>query len=356
MSNTEFYTHNLSPFIFRVADLKLEFLASNLGMVILFAFCPQLVALVFTDEKKYPQAANRIAIFRIGFLILSVAFISVLLMKKFNFDWGLRWYSTMYLLGFIFCYSMCRYWIRKGKIMLTPILLDTLIAWLILGMITGARLAYVFIYNWDAYKNAPADLFRVWEGGLSFHGGIVGVVLAIFLFCRKYGIQFWHLADRLSFTVPLGIGLGRFGNFMNGELYGRIVSSDIPWAIIFPDGGPQPRHPSQLYQSLGEGWFLYLTVYLISRIKNYYEGTISVAFIGFYGFFRYFMEFFREPDAQLQYYFGGTTTMGQILCGVTVAIALSLYFAIVTQNVKVETIEWQSGVDSFLKKREALEA
>jgi phosphatidylglycerol---prolipoprotein diacylglyceryl transferase len=166
-------------------------------------------------------------------------------LHKANVNWGLRWYSTMYLVSFVFVYFSCRYWMKRGRIMLTQMQLDSMMAYSILGMILGARIAYVFIYNWDSYSKNFGDILKVWEGGLSFHGGIIGVVLAIILFCRANKIPFWHLTDRLCLAVPAGIGLGRIGNFMNGELYGRVIQGEVPWAVIFPTGGPNPDTPAK---------------------------------------------------------------------------------------------------------------
>jgi phosphatidylglycerol:prolipoprotein diacylglycerol transferase len=196
-------------------------------------------------------------------------------------------------------------------------------------------------------------MFKVWEGGLSFHGGIVGVIIAMILFCRQNGIPFWHLSDRLALTVPVGIGLGRIGNFMNGELYGRVISDHVPWAMIFPGGGDLPRHPSQIYQSLGEGWLLFVTLLLINRGKHR-EGTIGAGFVFFYGLYRFFMEFFREADKQLMYYFNNTLTMGQILCIVTMLAGVGVF--LVTRNTLVTDSEgWQQKIDDFLARRRKIE-
>ena len=287
-------------------------------------------------------------------IALAVAITALFGLHKAGIDWGLRWYSTMYLLAYTFTYLCCRHWIRKRSIMLTPMLLDSLIAYGMIGMIAGARIAYVFIYNWDSYSKNPADMFKVWEGGLSFHGGIVGVIAALIIFCRQNGIPFWHLSDRLALTVPVGIGLGRIGNFMNGELYGRVISDHVPWAIIFPGGGDLPRHPSQIYQSLGEGWLLFLTLALINRMKHR-EGTIGAAFIFFYGFYRFFMEYYREADEQLKYYFSNTMTMGQILCVLTMFAGIGV-FLVTRDTLQTQTEAWQQRIDSFLAQRRKIEA
>lgn len=360
MASQDFYVHNLSPFIFEVSKLDFGWLTNPVGAAVTAAVLIGGFLAAWMLEKKWAERQGAVIVLgALRTLIIATAVgIGVCFgLQKAGIDWGLRWYSTMYLVGFIYVYCACRYWISKGTIMLTPILLDTLIAYLIIGMIAGARTFYVFVYNWDEYSGDMGSIYKVWEGGLSFHGGIVGVILAIILFCKRHKIPFWHLADKLCLTVPFGIGIGRIGNYMNGELYGRVISSDIPWAVVFSNtgGGPQPRHPSQLYQSLGEGWLLFVTLLLINRRKNV-EGTISVAFIFFYGLYRFVVEYFREADEQLKYYFNNTTTMGQILCAVTMLIAVGLYFTLLRENPRVGSADWQKRLDDFMVKRREVEA
>lgn len=350
MPTQKYFVHHFSPYIFTIQDLHIKTLLGLPGILLALVF----VALeAFFYKKK--KTANWAAFGEMTLLTIGGVLIAFLVADHFGFNWGLRWYSTMYLLGFIQVYLVCRHWIKVRKIMLTPLLLDSLIAYLILGMVLGARTFYVLIYNFDAYSHHPLDAFKVWEGGLSFHGGIAGVIIAITLFCRKHKIPFYHLSDKLVMCVPFGIGLGRLGNFMNGELYGRIIQSDVPWAMIFPDGGPQPRHPSQLYQSLGEGWMLLLTLYLIYR-RPHREGTLSIAFVFFYCAYRFPVEYFREADAQIGYYFGNALTMGQILCLVFMVAMIALYF-VQRNNGLVERSEaWQRRVDEFLNRQKALES
>ena len=359
MAAGEYYVHNLSPFIFRVSELNFEWAKTPVGVVLIVAVIAALfVGLAWLHKRIARQGKNTAVISAVRMLAFFpvAGFLVLIGLNAANIEWGLRWYSTMYLLGFLYCYLCCRYWIAKRTIMLTQLQLDSLIAFLILGMIIGARVAYVFIYNWDSYSSNLSDVMKVWEGGLSFHGGIVGVVTAILLFCKLHKIPFFNLADKLCLTVPFGIGVGRIGNFMNGELYGRIISGDVPWAVIFSNtgGGPQPRHPSQIYQSLGEGFLLWGVLLLINRRKNH-EGTISVAFIFFYGFFRFFMEYFREADEQLKYYLSNTTTMGQILCVVTMLVAVVI-FSLTRNNVVEGTPEWRKRTDDYLAHQKELEA
>lgn len=356
MDSSAYFVHDFSPFIFTVAGLKLDWMSTVAGSSALTALF--LIGLgVLWGWPRFrtlnDSQLSRIALIRPFFIGLSVALIALFSMHKAQFDWGLRWYSTMYLLAYAFTYICCRHWIRKKTIMLTPYLLDSLIAYAMIGMIAGARTAYVFIYNWDAYAQRPMDMFKIWEGGLSFHGGIVGVIIAIVLFCRRNGIPFWHLSDRIAFTVPVGIGLGRIGNFMNGELYGRVISDHVPWAMVFPNGGGLPRHPSQIYQSLGEGWLLFLTLFIISR-RSHREGTVGAAFVFFYGLYRFFMEYYREADEQLKYYFNNTMTMGQILCVLTMFAGIGVFFA-TRQTPLAKTEQWRARIEAFHAQRKQIE-
>lgn len=351
MSNSQPYVHQLSPFIFEIKNLSMQWMETGWGGGTVIGVLLALATLIFYLRTK-PSYQPMPIWMHVLIALMGISFLTLLGLYgawKQEWEWGLRWYSTMYVLGFAYGYFMLFRGIKKQTVLLTQEGLDTLIAFIIFGMILGARLAYVFIYNLGEYKDNLLDLFKVWEGGLSFHGGIVGVVTALYLFARRQDISFWHLADEVSVTVPVGIGLGRIGNFINGELYGRVMEGNVyPWAVIFPDSaGPYPRHPSQIYQSLAEGWLLLVTLIVIYRMPHRKLGTISVAFIGFYAFYRYFMEFFREADAQLRYYLGGTTTMGQILCGVTLLCALLLYFLVVKKQPSVSDPTWKSKLITF---------
>ena len=353
-----YWVHNLDPYIFRISELPLDHLKSWQGWVAVLVFVALTIGLphiLQLKNSKQGQPAPRLltAIKSAGIFVAVITAIFFGLHLA-QIDWGLRWYSTMYLIAFIQVYLWCRYWINERKIMLTPYLLDSLIAYLIVGMILGARAAFVLIYNFEAYQDRPLDMLKVWEGGLSFHGGIVGVIIAMLIFCRRYEIPFLHLADKIVLTVPLGIGLGRIGNFMNGELYGRIIQSDVPWAVIFPTGGPQPRHPSQIYQSLGEGWLLLATLWFLST-RKLPQGVLAACFIFFYALYRFPMEYFREADEQLKYYFNNSTTMGQILSVITMLAAIIVMF-LSRRNVVTGSQAWQKDVDAFLDRRETLEA
>ncbi len=222
---------------------------------------------------------------------------------------SIRWYGMMYLIGFVSSYLLVKYQIKKKRIAVTTKDIDSLYSFLIFGLIIGARLGYIIFYDLSNYLRNPLEIFAVWHGGMSFHGGLIGSVIAGISFCRKLKIDFWQIADIVIVTAPIGLGLGRLGNFINGELYGRIT--DVPWAMIFPSGGPFPRHPSQLYEFLLEGVALFTILWLLKN-RDLKKGTITSLFLILYGMFRFFVEFFREPDPQLGFILG-PFTMGQML-------------------------------------------
>jgi phosphatidylglycerol---prolipoprotein diacylglyceryl transferase len=222
---------------------------------------------------------------------------------------AVRWYGVMYLIGFAVSYFLVRYQIRSKKLSISAEEIDSLFLFLLSGLIIGARLGYVIFYNLSSYLENPLEIFAVWHGGMSFHGGLIGSVAAGIIFCRKYRIDFWQAADLIIVTAPIGLGLGRIGNFINGELYGRVT--DVPWGMVFPSGGPLPRHPSQLYEFFLEGVLLFSVLWFL-RNKNLKSGTLTSIFLMLYGLFRFLVEFYRQPDAQIGFIFG-YFTMGQIL-------------------------------------------
>tara|TARA_R110000868_G_scaffold105046_1_gene289180 strand:+ start:1098 stop:1898 length:801 start_codon:yes stop_codon:yes gene_type:complete len=236
---------------------------------------------------------------------------------------AVRWYGLMYVVGFIISGMLLKVLSKRGFFPLPATKIDSLITHMIVGMFLGARTAYVFIYNWDYYRDHLSELAMVWQGGLSFHGAIVGMILGGYVFARRNGLTFFQVMDNTCLAGCQGLFFGRMGNFINGELYGRVTDSSF--GLIFPAGGPYPRHPSQLYEGVFEGAVLTLILWLLlPRVKRY--GVISAVFLIGYGVFRYFIEFFREADAQLGYYFGGTTTMGQILCLIMIAFGIAWAF------------------------------
>jgi phosphatidylglycerol:prolipoprotein diacylglycerol transferase len=230
------------------------------------------------------------------------------------------WYGLMYVFGFALSYLLVRYQIKKKDFGISLKEIEDLFFYLILGLIVGARLGYVLFYDLRVYLSNPLEIFAVWHGGMSFHGGLIGVLIVGILFCRKKRISFWRLSDLLIVTAPIGLCLGRIGNFINGELYGRVTQ--VPWGMIFPKGGPLPRHPSQLYESALEGGILFLILWLL-KDKKLPSGGLLALFLILYGAFRFLVEFFREPDVQLGFILG-PLSMGQVLCGFMIGAGVLL--------------------------------
>jgi len=235
---------------------------------------------------------------------------------------NISWYGLMYVLGFMASYMLVRYQLRQKDFGISRQEVENLYFYLILGLLIGARLGYVVIYDLNKYLKNPFEALAVWRGGMSFHGGLVGLLAVALLFSWKNKKSFWQLADLLVVTAPIGLGLGRIGNFINGELYGRVTQ--VPWAMIFPQGGFVPRHPSQLYESALEGWALFLILWGI-KDRRLSSGSLLALFLFLYGGFRFFLEFFREPDAQLGFVLG-PFTMGQVLSFFMLAGGIILFF------------------------------
>jgi phosphatidylglycerol:prolipoprotein diacylglycerol transferase len=220
-----------------------------------------------------------------------------------------RWYGLMYIIGFIAAYFIIKAGAKKKQLPLSKDDVADLIFTVALGVILGGRLGYVLFYDLQVYLAKPLEIFAVWHGGMSFHGGLLGAIAAGFYYTRKKGIGFYHIAD-LGFTAaPVGLFLGRIGNFINGELYGRVT--DVPWGIVFPGAGDLPRHPSQLYEATLEGPLMFLILWFLGGRKRP-AGVVFWSFIALYGLFRFVVEFFREPDAQLGFIVG-RFSMGQML-------------------------------------------
>ena len=227
---------------------------------------------------------------------------------------AIRWYSLAYIVGIII-----GWW--YGKKILNHISknvdlkfnlreFDDLITYIIISLIIGGRLGYVIFYNINYYIDNPFDIFKIWEGGMSFHGGLVGIIFGTYLFSKKKGISTFILLDIIACVSPIGIFLGRVANFINGELIGKVTN--VTWSVIFPTVDMLPRHPSQLYEAALEGLVLFLILNILIFKKKYYLGASSCLFLICYGVFRIISEFFREPDAQLGYIFS-LFTMGSIL-------------------------------------------
>lgn len=228
-----------------------------------------------------------------------------------------RWYGVMYVAGFLASYFLIKVQEKARPIGLSPRLVQDLMFYLAIGLIAGARLGYILFYqymNLTEFVRDPLEIIAVWHGGMSFHGGLIGTAIAGWWFCNRKALPFWAVADRVIVTAPIGLGLGRLGNFINGELYGRVT--ELPWGMIFPDAGPLPRHPSQLYEAFMEGVVLLIVLWFL-RKKSFRHGMMIGFFLTLYGTFRFFLEFLREPDPQLGFVVG-PLTMGQLLSAVMI--------------------------------------
>jgi phosphatidylglycerol:prolipoprotein diacylglycerol transferase len=222
---------------------------------------------------------------------------------------AIRWYGMMYLLGFGAAYLLITHLSRMRNLALSKEGVSDLLFYGVIGVVLGGRLGYVLFYNPGQYLSKPLEIFAVWQGGMSFHGGLIGVVLASIFFCWRRQLPILLAGDVLATSSTIGLGLGRVGNFINGELWGR--ATDLPWGMVFPGGGRLSRHPSQLYEAILEGLVLFLVLYLLHR-RNVKEGVPFFCFFIGYGLFRFLVEFVRQPDAHLGFLWGGAT-MGQLL-------------------------------------------
>jgi phosphatidylglycerol---prolipoprotein diacylglyceryl transferase len=229
---------------------------------------------------------------------------------------ALRWYALAYIVGILLGWLYARAIIRTERLWGGPAAMtladfDDFILWVTLGVILGGRIGYVLFYNPGHFAQHPAEAFQLWKGGMSFHGGFLGCVLAVILFARRRGLSILSLGDITCAVAPIGLFLGRIANFINAELWGR--PSDVPWAVVFPGAGPLPRHPSQLYEAALEGLLLLAVLALLIRFGALKRpGIVLGAFMLCYGVFRSFAEVFREPDPQLGFLWGGLT-MGMLL-------------------------------------------
>ena len=234
----------------------------------------------------------------------------------------IRWYSLAYILGIVIGWSLCKkIFIKNSEINEK---FDDYITYLIIGIILGGRLGYVIFYNFSYYLNNIFDIFKIWQGGMSFHGGLLGVIISSFLFAKKSNQNPFSYLDQVSLVAPIGIFFGRLSNFINSELYGR--TTDLPWSVIFIKVDNLSRHPSQLYEAILEGVILFLVLmYFVN--KNYLRkpGLISALFLIFYSLFRFIIEFFRVPDEQLGYLILNLT-MGQMISLVFVTIGTILFY------------------------------
>ena len=251
------------------------------------------------------------------------------------FDFGIiaiRWYSLAYLAGILI-----GWWLGK-KIIIKKFYytekqfdlneFDNLITYLIISILVGGRIGYIVFYNFEYYFLNPLSIIKIWEGGMSFHGGLIGIVIGTYLFSIKKKISLLFLLDVIACVSPVGIFFGRIANFINGELIGK--ATDVSWSVIFPAIDMQPRHPSQLYEAFLEGIILFFILNTLIIKKNYKNGTCSCIFLIGYGFFRIISEFYREPDSQLGYIFD-LFSMGSILSFLMILTGMML-FAFVKKN------------------------
>ena len=243
---------------------------------------------------------------------------------------ALRWYGMMYLIGFLVAMFIANRAADKSAGEWTRDQVSDLLFYSFLGVILGGRIGYVLFYQWEYFLTDPLYLFQIWQGGMSFHGGLLGVITAVYIFSRKTNKSFLIVGDFVAPLVPVGLGMGRLGNFINAELWGR--QTDVPWAMVFPTDSLQlPRHPSQLYEFFLEGVVLFAILYMVTR-KPRSLGLASGTFLIGYGVFRSFVEFFREPDAHLGLYFS-FISKGQILSIPMILIGmLIIYFGYVSQK------------------------
>lgn len=232
----------------------------------------------------------------------------------------IHWYGLAYVAGIMLGWLYARWLLKKNQLWpanqapMTTVKLDDFITWSVLGIVIGGRLGYMLFYVPDAFLSDPLMIFKVWDGGMSFHGGLIGMITVMILFGRKNGISVWSLFDLMSTVAPIGLFFGRIANFINGELWGR-VAPDLPWGMVFPGAGPLPRHPSQLYEAGLEGLVTLIILFVLTQFFHTLKrpGITASLFVCLYALSRIFVEFFRQPDPQLGYLLGGWLTMGMIL-------------------------------------------
>lgn len=225
---------------------------------------------------------------------------------------AIRWYALSYMAGLLIGWRYMVHLNKGAGAAMTRTQVDDILVWMTIGVILGGRMGYVLFYSFDTYMSDPVRILRIWEGGMAFHGGLGGVIIALFWFCYRNGISVYSVGDQLAQVAPIGLGLGRIANFINGELWGRVT--DVPWGMVFPTGGPDPRHPSQLYQAVLEGLCLFLLIWIGRQRwqQKVGPGFWAGLFLVGYGIARSIGEVFRQPDAHIGFLMGGMT-MGQLL-------------------------------------------
>ena len=232
----------------------------------------------------------------------------------------IRWYSLAYIFGILFGWIYTKKLLIKDQNIIK--VFDDFITYLIIGIILGGRLGYILFYNIKYYLNNLLEIFFIWEGGMSFHGGLIGVIISTYIFGKKYEINKFVLLDYISITAPIGIFLGRLANFINGELVGKMT--DVSWGVIFPNIDNNFRHPSQIYEAFLEGIVLFLIMNVLFFWKKYKPGICSCMFLIFYGTFRIIAEFFREPDSHIGYVVG-EISMGMVLSIIMILAGVLIY-------------------------------
>jgi phosphatidylglycerol:prolipoprotein diacylglycerol transferase len=237
------------------------------------------------------------------------------------FSLSIRWYSLAYIFGLIFGWLYCKKILIKNNTI--KILFEDYITYLIVGIIIGGRLGYVVFYNFSYFLNNPIEILMIWNGGMSFHGALIGIIISSYLFSKKNNQDIYEFLDLVAITAPLGIFLGRISNFINGELVGKATNSN--WGVLFPGYDNKLRHPSQLYEAFLEGLILFVLMNLIYFKKNNKVGNCSFMFLILYGCFRVTSEFFREPDIQVGYLFG-YISMGTFLSLFMILAGGIIYF------------------------------
>ena len=244
------------------------------------------------------------------------------------FSLGIRWYSLAYIFGIIFGWYYCKKKIIKDEKLLN--LFDDLVTFVIIGIILGGRIGYILFYNFEYYSKNFYEIFMLWNGGMSFHGGLIGVVSATIIFCKKYKINHYIFLDAISLVAPIGIFFGRIANFINSELYGR--ETDVFWSVKFLAIDDISRHPSQIYEALFEGLILFFILNYLSKSQLFKKpGLISSIFLIFYSFFRFILEFFREPDVQIGYLIYNLT-LGQFISILFFIFGIFVYLSKKNEN------------------------
>jgi phosphatidylglycerol:prolipoprotein diacylglycerol transferase len=243
----------------------------------------------------------------------------------------IHWYGIMYLVGFFAAWALLTWRARKPDSGWTSAEVSDLVFYCALGVVIGGRLGYMLFYDFHQLFTEPLSILRVWQGGMSFHGGLLGVVFVVWWFARRYHKSFITIGDFIAPVVPIGLAAGRIGNFINGELWGRVTT--MSWGMIFPSGGPLPRHPSQLYEFALEGILLFLILWIYSE-KRRPPMAVGGLFLLLYGFFRFICELFRMPDPQLGYLVGHWMTMGQLLSLPMMLVGLVMWVMAHKKEVK----------------------